>query len=174
MTQPGLSPLPPVYTCRLHGAPALNRALRDRFATLREEPATRRSHYFAGRFENLYVDRDRIPEVEPLLEQALDYARRLLGGVPLRVGFWFNAAGPGQRTGLHTHDDDDELLSAVYYIDAPVGSGRLLLHAGSVQLCVLPEPGLLVLFPPDLPHEVEVNASGGNRLSLAMNFGPAG
>lgn len=73
---------------------------------------------------------------------------------------------------LHSHDDNDELLSGVYYVAAPPGSGRLLIHAGGPRLAVVPEPGLFVFFPPEIPHEVEVNESQGQRLSLAMNFGP--
>jgi hypothetical protein len=168
-----LHAVPPVHAARMRGAASINEGLQRRFAALRDDSATRRSHYFLGRFENLYVERTRVPEVKPVLDAATAHAAELLGTPALRCGFWFNEMGPGQGTTLHSHDDDDELLAAVYYVSVPPGSGRLLLQAGDTVLAVTPEPGLFVFFPPALPHEVEVNAGRGSRLSLAMNFGPA-
>jgi predicted 2-oxoglutarate/Fe(II)-dependent dioxygenase YbiX len=81
--------------------------------------------------------------------------------------------GPGHRTSLHTHDEHDELLSAVYYVTAPQDSGDLVIEDTPVTIRVRPEAGLMVLFPPDAPHAVEENASDRDRLSVAFNFGPA-
>ena len=91
----------------------------------------------------------------------------------LRCGYWFNQMGPGHQTSLHTHDEDDELLSAVYYVTAPNNSGDLVMEASPVSIRVRPSPGLMVLFPPTLAHAVETNQSGQDRLSVAFNFGPA-
>ena len=41
-----------------------------------------------------------------------------------------------------------------------------------MRTLVQPEPGMLVFFGPEVPHEVSVNRSGGHRLSVGMNFGP--
>ena len=79
---------------------------------------------------------------------------------------------PGQRTSLHSHEELDECLSAVYYVTCPDDSGRLILHDDEAKIVIDPRPGLLVLFPPDLPHEVEENRGRGTRLSVAFNFGP--
>jgi len=164
-----------LYFGVLDGADTVNRALREGFARWAGHPETRRTHYFGGRYENVYVGPDRIPELVELLTAA----RRLAGealGVPadtLQVGFWFNAMGPGERTLPHTHDDADELLSGVYYIDVPTESGELVIHDRHARATVTPRPGMLVLFPPDLLHEVSENRSGGPRLSVGMNFGPA-
>jgi uncharacterized RmlC-like cupin family protein len=81
--------------------------------------------------------------------------------------------GPGHRTSLHTHEERDELLSAVYYVTAPAHCGDLVLDLSLTRLRLSPSPGLMVLFPPDVPHEVDVNRSGEDRLSVAFNFGPA-
>jgi hypothetical protein len=134
----------------------------------------RRSHSFHGRFENTYVPAELIPPLAPLLDWVLQQARALLGRDDLRYGFWFNEMAPGQRTSLHSHEEDDELLSAVYYLAAEPGCGRLVLWDGESDCRVEPQPGLLLLFPPDLPHEVEPNQSDQPRLSVAFNFGPAG
>jgi hypothetical protein len=157
----------------LDNAEELNRALLEGFARWAEHPETRRTHYFGARYENVYIGADRIPALTGLLIAA----RRLAGealGVPadtLRAGFWFNAMGPGTRTLPHTHDDADEILSGVYYVEVPPDSGDLVIHDRHARTIVTPRAGMLVLFPPDLPHEVSENRSGRERLSIGMNFG---
>lgn len=114
-----------------------------------------------------------MPEIAPVSAFARDVATRVLGRADLRCGFWFNAMSPGHRTTRHSHEENDEQLSAVYYVACPADSGRLILHDEAAQIIVTPQPGLLVVFPPDLPHEVEENRSEAMRLSVAFNFGPA-
>jgi|GEM_PF-390055 len=168
-----LCPDTPVHAVSSAGAGRWNRNLYRRFQALRDAAGTRRSHYFQGRFENVYPDRAAIPEVEPVLDWATRFACQICCEPALRCGFWFNEMARGQGTGLHTHDGDDETLSAVYYVTVPEGSGALLLHTRGGAMRVAPQPGLLVFFPPDVPHEVEPHTGRGVRLSLAMNFGPA-
>ena len=91
----------------------------------------------------------------------------------LRAGFWFNAMEAGHRTTLHHHDENDELLSAVYYIRVPENSGELILHDDDRKVCIQPQEGKLVMFAPDVLHEVTANLSSGLRLSVGMNIGPA-
>lgn len=159
-------------TGRLLQCEAINTSIQIRFAQLRNDAEIRRSHMFHGRYENIYLDLPRIPELKPVVELANSYARQLLGPTPLKSGFWFNDMGPGAITTLHSHEENDELLSCVYYICAPRRSGRLLLHHDDTLTGIAPKPGLFVFFPPDLPHEVEVNDSDQTRLSVAFNFGP--
>ncbi|WP_297528950.1 2OG-Fe(II) oxygenase [Thiohalobacter sp.] len=160
--------------CRLVELPghvAVNRALLAGFLAARDAPDLRRSHWLEGRYENLYVPRQRLPAIEAVLALAVRETQALLGiDFPLRAGFWFNAMEPGQRTLPHTHDDDDELMSAVYYVQVSPGSGDLLL--GDPPARIEPRAGRMVLFPPDLPHEVTVNRSDRLRLSIGINVGP--
>ncbi|MHB8745863.1 MAG: hypothetical protein ACYC7I_04945, partial [Gammaproteobacteria bacterium] len=60
----------PGYTIRYdsHGE-ALNAAICAGFAACAEH-ASRRTHCFAGRFENIYIDAARIPALAPLLARA--------------------------------------------------------------------------------------------------------
>jgi len=168
-----LETLPRVHWLQLPGHESLNARLLARFEAVKDAPEHRRSHHFHGRYENLYIEREQIPEIAPLIEAAEQAALQVLGrSGPIRCGFWFNAMGPGHRTTPHTHDEDDELLSAVYYVTVPEDSGELLLYADPATVRVTPEPGLLVLFPPSLEHEVEENRSDRLRLSIAFNFGP--
>jgi hypothetical protein len=164
-----------LYFGTLDGAAALNRALADGFARWAEHPETERSHYFGDRYENVYVSAERIPELAQVLAAARRLAGEALGLAPdrLGVGFWFNAMGPGQCTLPHTHDDADELLSGVYYVEVPPDSGDLVIQDRHARTTVTPCPGMFVLFPPDLPHEVTDNRSDRPRLSIGMNFGLA-
>jgi uncharacterized RmlC-like cupin family protein len=166
-----LCPHSPVHAVLAPFAGRWNEGLRGRFQMLRDAAGTRRSHYFHGRFENIYPDRAAIPEVEPLVDWATSQAREICGAPVLRCGFWFNEMAQGQRTGVHTHDDADEILSAVYYVTVPSGSGALLLHTRMGSIRIMPRPGLAVFFPPGVPHEVEIHTARDVRLSLAMNFG---
>lgn len=163
-----------VYLLCLPDADKLNPLIRQQFEAAKQAPSSHQTHHLHGRFENTYVDKDLLPALQPLFEYALGHARHLTGRSDLKFGFWFNEMGPGHRTSLHSHEEQDELLSAVYYVTIPPNSGRLLLHLDEGVQAIDPEDGMLLFFPPDLPHEVETNLSGETRLSLAMNFGPPG
>ena len=78
----------------------------------------------------------------------------------------------GHRTLPHHHDENDELLSAVYYIRVPGNSGDLILYAGGEEVRIQPQEGKLVMFAPDLLHAVTTHRGSGLRLSVAMNVGP--
>jgi hypothetical protein len=162
-----------LYFAHLEGAEAVNRAVMEGFDRLRDDPGTRRTHRFGGRYENTYVEAPRIPALETVLTTARRLAGEALGldWKGLTVGFWFNEMGPGERTLPHTHDDADELLSGVYYVQAPPESGDLVLRESLSRTVVTPRAGMYVLFAPDLSHEVEENRSGHRRLSLGLNFG---
>lgn len=165
-------PIEGIHRLYLPDPDTLNAQILQQFARAKQSASCRQTHHFHGRFENTYVDSAQVPALQTVFEYALQHARSLLALQDLRFGFWFNEMGPGHRTSLHAHEEEDELLSAVYYITVPTGSGRLLLHLGDEIHAVDPEPGMLLLFPPSLPHEVETNRSGETRLSVAFNFGP--
>ena len=153
----------------------LNTGLYDRFMALSGTGRVRQTHYFAGRFENTYIDKADIPEIAVVLKVLQQQAAQLLD-IPadkLKVGFWFNAMEAGHRTSLHHHDETDELLSAAYYIRVPGNSGNLVLHEADRRITVQPEEGKLVMFAPGLPHEVTAHRGTGLRLSVGMNVGPA-
>jgi len=136
----------------------------------------RLTHHFGGRFENIYIEEADIPDVARVLNVMKQQAGQLLG-VPastLKAGFWFNAMEPGHRTAPHHHDENDELLSAVYYIRVPENSGDLILHDDGRKIRIQPQEGKLVMFAPKVLHEVTAHLGSGLRLSVAMNVGPAG
>jgi hypothetical protein len=172
MSEIPIGGITPVYFAEMPDAAVVIPALVAAFEREKDADDIKRTHMFAGRFENIYVPRQRLPELSALSDFVLAAASQILHKSPLRHGFWFNEMHPGHHTTLHSHEEDDELLSAVCYLQCPENSGRLILHDDDAQIVVTPRPGLVVLFPPDLPHEVEENASRETRLSLAFNFGP--
>jgi hypothetical protein len=159
----------------LANADALNTVLYQRFMELFATGRMTQSHFFAGRFENIYIKAVAIPDIETVLNMVKNQAGQLLG-IPagaLKAGFWFNAMNAGQRTAVHHHDENDELLSAVYYIRVPENSGDLILHEDDMTISIHPQAGKLVMFAPQVLHEVTVNRGSGLRLSVGMNVGPA-
>ena len=154
----------------------LNTGLYDRFMALDGTDRVRQSHHFEGRFENIYIDEADIPEIVVVLNALKQQAGKLLG-VPekaLKVGFWFNAMEAGHRTPPHHHDENDELLSAVYYIRVPENSGDLILYDADKRIRIHPQAGKLVMFAPGVMHEVTTHQGSGLRLSVGINIGPAG
>jgi len=153
----------------------LNASLYQRFMELSATDRIRQSHHFDGRFENTYIEKADIPDIATVLDVLKQQAAQLLG-VPaesLKAGFWFNAMEAGHRTSLHHHDENDELLSAAYYIRVPDNSGDLILHDGDRKVSIQPQAGKLVMFAPSLLHEVTAHLGTGLRLSVGMNIGPA-
>jgi hypothetical protein len=153
----------------------LNVSLYQRFLELSGTDRVRQTHYFAGRFENAYIEVADIPDIATVLNVFKQQAGQLLD-IPadtLKAGFWFNAMEAGQRTTLHHHDENDELLSAVYYIRVPENSGNLILHDTGKKISIQPRAGKLVMFTPGVLHEVTAHSGTGLRLSVAMNVGPA-
>jgi 2OG-Fe(II) oxygenase superfamily len=164
------------YVTTLPDAADINPAIVNGFEALREDTGLERSHWFGGRYENIYVPEARLPALKPVLAAARRGAADYLGrpDLDLAVGFWLNAMGPGQVTLAHRHDEDDELVSGVYYVQVPENSGELVLTQGAVTTRVTPVAGQFVFFPPNILHEVTVNRSDETRLSIGMNFGIRG
>lgn len=147
-----------------------NQALLEQFNTAKDLPGARKTHYFDGRYENIYLEDTLVSLLSELKADARRYAEQLLGRPVTKMGCWFNAMEPGQSTTLHRHDDDDETLSGVYYIEVPPDSGNLIIHLGERLIEHPPVVGQWVFFSPQTPHEVSQNRSNQARLSIAFNF----
>lgn len=165
--------LPPIYVHDLPDHAALNAALADAYRDLAAGERVTRSHFFEGRYENIYIDRADLPPIESMLQAACHAAAEIhaCDVRNLQAGFWFNDMPPGSRTLPHTHDDDDELLSCVYYVTVPGNSGCLVVEASGQRTVVQPQAGRMIFFPPDVLHWVTPNLSGENRLSIGVNVG---
>jgi len=164
-----------VFTMQVENSVADLKTIISRYKALIDHPQTQKSHFFNGRFENIYPARAQMPEMEPLISLVKTTAQTLLRrNEPLGLSFWFNQMGPGHVTTLHTHDEMDELLSAVFYLSVPQNSGviRFQPHAEK-SFEHLPGNGELLCFDPALTHQVLPNRSSDTRLSVAFNIGLA-
>lgn len=152
----------------------INQQIMQGYARMNEQDFVRRSHFFHGRYENLYLDRIQIPAIGSVLQQAEGYAASILEmtAAKLRSGFWMNEMGPNAVTSEHDHDEYDELLSGVYYVQVPTDSGELHIVDQYSRTVVTPEAGMFVFFAPSVRHSVSVNRSSERRISIGMNFGP--
>jgi len=161
------------YLMELADAQGINDAVWSQYQSVRDDPDLRRTHHFEGRYENIYVGEEQMPALKPVLQVARLGAARFLHqkDICLSVGFWINDMGPGHVTVPHTHDEDDELVSAVYYVRVPENSGDLVLTRGAASTRITARQGMFVFFAPDVMHEVTANKSTATRLSIGMNFG---
>ncbi len=164
-----------LHTQDLKDFESINTQLIEGLNAFIDEECTRKSHHFFGRYENIYIDKEKIPALSIILQTVISTAAEILDydAKKLKAGLWFNVMNPGDKTTLHRHDDDDELLSAVYYVQVAENSGTLQLKKNPVDIQVTPKAGMFVFFPPELPHEVSENLSQTCRISLGINIGPA-
>ena len=151
----------------------INHKVSQQYALLSDNDFNEKTHHFNGRYENIYLEVNKIPELKVIVNAALNNAAEILDveKEKLASGFWLNEMNAGDVTTAHTHDDDDELLSCVYYIKVPDNSGNLIITKNDKKHTVKPEEGCFIFFPPDTLHEVSKNESGESRLSIAFNFG---
>jgi len=164
--------LPPDTHIAFSDLPAgINQVLVDGFLEHQHDDDVKRTHLFNGRYENIYLSPVQIPGFERLITEACSHASRILGVENLQPGYWFNHMPPGAVTTVHSHDDDDELLSAVYYVMVPENTGNLVIHNDKQQHVITPREGMFVFFAPDVVHEVSENLSTRDRLSIGFNFG---
>jgi len=165
--------LPPHAILEVSGGMQLNPSIISQYRDASAAGDLERTHLFGGRYENIYVPLPRVPALGAVLQVAKRAAGQFLDRqLPLAVGFWFNEMGPGHVTLPHRHDEDDELVSGVYYLQVPPDSGDLVLGEGAARQVLRAQAGRLILFPPNVVHEVTRNNSAETRLSIGMNFGP--
>ena len=104
------------------------------------------------------------------------------------TGCWANINPPGSPHNPHTHPNN--LLSGVYYVQAPEGADSICFHEPRPQVDIISprykrtntynamiatqpiKPGLLVIFPSWIVHSVVANRSKGLRISVAFNIMP--
>ena len=153
-----------------------NAEIKKGFLNQQNKDDVRKTHLFEDRYENIYLNEQHIPQLKPLINEAVSLAEKILNRKNLRAGYWFNYMPPGATTTLHTHDDDDELLSAVYYVYVPEDSGNLIIYddsksGGEKKIEITSRTGDFIFFKPDIRHEVSKNNSTESRLSIGINFG---
>ena len=153
----------------------INTEILKEFLVQQNKNEVRKTHLFEGRYENIYLNEQHIPELKLIIDEAIEQAENILDKKNIHAGYWFNYMPPGATTTLHTHDDDDELLSAVYYVYVPESSGNLIIYDESNsdhgKIEIPSRTGDFIFFKPDIRHEVSKNNSTEHRLSIGINFG---
>ena len=132
-----------------------------------------KTHYFNDRFENIYLKSTNYDLLNKLIDESMIYCADLLNVdiSELKIGYWFNLMNPGQVTTLHRHDDWDELISGVIYLQVPENSGDLVLYHDDQEIVLPPRLGNYIYFDPKTPHKVTKNQTSKHRLSIGMNIG---
>ena len=164
----------PLYISFLPDYDKVNSQLLKAFFREKNGPFSRHSHFELNRFENIYIQESVLPEIEPLKLHILTEAKKILKKNNLKYGFWFNEMNNGDLTVRHNHEEKNELLSCVYYLQIASNCGDLLIYYDDAIERIKPEEGKIIFFRPSLHHEVEENKSKKSRISIAFNFGIMG
>ena len=183
-----------IYRGRLPAATAarLNRDLVREIKTLSEIDdhgrAWSKAHYPAGYSSyssqaQLHYTSPNFGELRDLLEphlkrfvRDLDWQTRRR---PRMTTCWANSMGFGTHHTLHLHPLS--VISGVYYVTAPPGSGALKLEDPRMGLFmaspprqhfvhIAPKPGEFVLFESWMRHEVPPHRGKRERLSVSFNY----
>jgi hypothetical protein len=154
----------------LQNMSSVNTGILSAFQAMSSEEYNRQTHFFHGRYENIYIDDSRIPQLKILIDRIREQISNFLKADirQIKMGFWLNVMMPGDKTTRHCHDDLDEVLSGVYYVRVPAQSGNLILYAED-EIEIEPQENMLVFFSPAVEHEVLVNTSKDIRLSIGFN-----
>lgn len=171
---PGAFPRDRIHNIVCHECKPLHEAIVNSVLQLLEDPETRKTHFFNGRYENIYITEEQLPAIRPILQMILTESARLLCCDPqqLSLGFWFNFMQKDDVTIPHSHDDDDELLSGTYYLQMPENSGTLRIKMDQeTVVSVDPEEAGLTFFNPSVVHEVSQHQSAIPRISIGFNIG---
>ena len=115
------------------------------------------------------------------------YCAQITGLNQLKIGnFWFNINSKYDYN--RTHDHQNSILSAVYYIDAEgdnigsfvaerddsaeffLGTYKNISPFTSTSFSILPLTGFAFIMPSWVLHSVEQNFEDRDRISLAVNF----
>jgi len=142
------------------------------------------THFINNRWENIYINPQKIPSVLPLLSKIIseaikEYRARLKPHQTLVIPhellgyekneFWFNSALPGESTAVHNHNGK-AVISGVYYLQVTEKSGNVIfIHENKEELEIPAKPGKLIFFPAELDHYVKENKGSEKRISMSFN-----
>lgn len=125
-------------------------------------------------------------------EHVAAFAKELdfdLGGRPLQLdSMWINVLEPGGAHLAHIHPHS--VISGTYYVVVPDGAGAIRFEdprlglmmaspprrkraarANRPFITMAPRPGMLLLWESWLRHDVPINGSDSERISISFNYG---
>jgi uncharacterized protein (TIGR02466 family) len=149
------------------------------------EPAGRSNRQGWNSNDKAVFDQPVFTDLQAAIRACCDFALRQMGVTEpsYRLESWVNIHDRGGFNFLHMHDGC--LLSGVFYLQVPPGSGCLTFRDprpgvigspfkgaganGHSDVQLTPEVGLAVLFPNWLDHAVEPHDSDSPRIALSFN-----
>jgi hypothetical protein len=69
-----------------------------------------------------------------------------------------------------THNHPDSILSGTYYVNVPAGSGALQFHDQLKIQTIVPESGMLLIWPSDMVHSVPKCDFMGTRQAISFDI----
>ena len=164
----------PVFSCDLRNLPAPLQAARQALDDLRMQHPEPQSSNVRARYMSPWKSHRLHPGLLPLCQavtQIAENCARSIGGFALSSlnlrltvtdcwGAIYESADAALR---HNHFPAD--FAAVVYLEAEDGCAPIVFGG---RMAVQPQPGMLVLFPGILDHEVPPTA--GRRVVIAMNL----
>jgi uncharacterized protein (TIGR02466 family) len=169
-----------------------NNALRDHCIAIQNKTPSGGAEWLGGTYNTHQThDLNNDAVFQPLLESISEHVHQFAkmhncSGVYTNNYAWMNISKAGDWQEFHTHNAN--IFSAVYYVSAPEGSGRILFEdpkepdmfplksiQGKNQLSYsrihyTPESGKLLIFRSYLRHLVESGTNTEPRISIALNF----
>ena len=156
----------------------LERKCRNHMAT---EPSSTRSN--VGGYQGHYFDDN---ELYTLFERSIPSIQ----DKPIKkfkYNAWVNVNGFGSYNERHAHDPHSgTFMSGVFYVKCPEGAGRIRFYdprphistsadmkyynGGDTYHWFPPIPNTLIMFPSWLEHDVEINKSQEERISISFNI----
>ncbi len=187
----------PVFKLHLPHAAEINAAVKETILKKERDYASKGYSNFGGWHSGYSFEDWGGPALQEILQAAKDLASRSTRtrkgqsqSLPWGIKCWANVIRRGNANNLHTHVGC--FWSGAYYVDTgdaergPEQGGLLVFHDprnGAVTLdlatarggaeshpAVVPEAGVLVLFPSWLPHSVTPYMGDGIRISVGVNL----
>ena len=182
------------------GHKKLKETVRDKMKTkeIDGSPVSKDIFHFWNKIGENFQDEDApiIKDFEKYLgESYLDFMRDVnkwdVVDEDIITDCWVNVTRQGGWQYKHSHANC--VISGTYYLNFPVGATGITFHAqtkeksdpylalnpkdicqfNSESLTMMPEEGILFLWPSQLTHECKILTTDVRRVSISMNFVPA-
>ena len=66
-----------------------NAVMLSQYLTLKDQPETLKTHFFEGRFENVYIESEKIFGITELMQEALEFAFKYFSDGCRLIESWF-------------------------------------------------------------------------------------
>lgn len=172
--------------------PSINTAIRSHCLSIQQQTPSGGSEWLGKTYNthqtyNLNKDQIFQPLLEAMNHHVHEFAKMHNCFETYKNNYsWCNIAEGDVWQEFHTHNCN--IFSAVYYVDAPENSGKIIFedpkepdmypvktqgnknHLRYTRISYTPQPGLLLIFRSYLRHCVEPGTNATPRISIAANY----